>query len=622
MKKILISVFAAAALLLIPACSDILEEQPRAVLTPDFFTTEEGIEFGLTSVYSQTRWMYGPIGMMYLTTAGTDEATYGDNKDGAGLQLDTYDVTASNGHLGTIWNSAFPAINTCNGIIEKGSEAGVDVALIAEAKFFRGFNYFLLASTYGGVPLDLGSGELKFNTTPSRFSSRNTLEEVYTKAILPDLIAASAELPVTPRVITATNQIAAKHFLAKAYLTYAWWLERNGKTDPDGKTPAQYYQLAYDVSLDVINNPGDFKLQSTFKDVNLASNDYNKEILLCSDHTASDYKYDESTSNSWGANASSNLKSNRSSFAMASDFELSVNGNKFIYRQAVQELGRPWRMLTPTHEVFTKTYPVADRVIDSRFDGTFVTVFRANYQGRAAYNGTVLKGMNGIDIVNNDTVMYFPATDNLLSSLQYPAPPENDLEKKPFGYLSNKAYAIWTPSMVSRHNYPSVWKFGPSRDDQTPDGSLKNDASTRPFPIAKLSETYLIAAEAAVKGATPQANFAARDLVNIIRKRAAMPGRSADMEAATPAVIDVDYILMERSRELYAENHRWYDLTRTGKLEQYAKSYSICETNRVVPKIVSRTIEAKHYLRPIPSGQFDNMDNTEAEKAEYQNEGY
>jgi len=552
---------------------------------------------------------------MYLAVGGTDEATYGDNKDGYGLDLDAYNIKASNGGLTTIWNNTFPAINTCSGIIEKGTEAGAEVSLIAEAKFFRAFNYFLLVTTFGDVPLDLGSGELKFNTTPSRYSTRDKVEDVYTKAILPDLKAAVEELPATPRVTSATNKIAAQHFLAKAYLTYGWWLERNSKTDPDGKTPAQYYQLAYDVALSAIQNPAPFTLQSTFKAVNLAANDYNSEILLCADHTASSYIYDESTSNSWGSNASNNLKSNRSSFAMAMDFELAVNGNKFIYRQAVQELGRPWRLLTPTHEVFTKTFPIADRAIDSRFEGTFVTVFRANYQGRTAYNGTVLKGMNNINIVNGDTVFYFPPTDADKTILSQESTGK-------YGYYTNKAYGVWTPSMITRHNFPSVWKFGPNRDDKTPDGSLKNDASTRPFPIAKLSETYLIAAEAAVKGATTRAGYTAKDLVNVIRKRAGMPNNGDAMIAATPSTITIDFILMERSRELYAENLRWYDLTRTGKLLEYAGSYTMCENKSFTAAKTTRPIESKHYLRPIPSSQFDNMDNTAEEKAAYQNPGY
>ena len=161
-----------------------------------------------------------------------------------------------------------------------------------------------------------------------------------------------------------------------------------------------------------------------------------------------------------------------------------------------------------------------------------------------------------------------------------------------------------------------------------------NDASTRPFPIAKLSETYLIAAEAAVKGASTEASYTARDLVNVLRARAGKwkwsnsgniaktDDYSADMVNATPDPITIDYILKERSRELYAENLRWYDLTRTGKLKEYAEKYTICEANTSEGKEYTRPIEDKHYLRPVPASQFDNMDNTDEEKKAYQNPGY
>ena len=54
---------------------------------------------------------------------------------------------------------------------------------------------------------------------------------------------------------------------------------------------------------------------------------------------------------------------------------------------------------------------------------------------------------------------------------------------------------------------------------------LSNDGNIMllAFGGASLSETYLIAAEAAVKGASTQAGYSARQLVNIIRARAGMP---------------------------------------------------------------------------------------------------
>ena len=52
MNKNILSIFV-IAVMLFSACSDTLEEQPRSELTPEFFSTVEGVESGLTSVYSQ-----------------------------------------------------------------------------------------------------------------------------------------------------------------------------------------------------------------------------------------------------------------------------------------------------------------------------------------------------------------------------------------------------------------------------------------------------------------------------------------------------------------------------------------------------------------------------------------
>lgn len=82
-----------------------------------------------------------------------------------------------------MWGNAFIYINTASGVIENGEKGNISEALLSEARFFRAFDYFRLVQTFGGVPLDLGAGEMKFNTSPTRVSVRNTVPEVYTKAI-------------------------------------------------------------------------------------------------------------------------------------------------------------------------------------------------------------------------------------------------------------------------------------------------------------------------------------------------------------------------------------------------------------------------------------------------------
>lgn len=204
------------------------------------------------------------------------------------------------------------------------------------------------------------------------------------------------------------------------------------------------------------------------------------------------------------------------------------------------------------------------------------------------------------------------------------------------GELPGRADFVISPRGISRVVYPGFWKLGPYRTDGGTGLGHPNAGSTRPYPVAKFSELYLVAAEAAVKGATTQAGKAAVDLINVIRARAGkwrwdnngnvakVADNSAAMVAATPATITVDYILAERSRELFGEGYRWFDLVRTQKWATVAASYEICGTDYGdhTPVTVTRTIPPYLYLRPIPSGQLDGMEMTAGEKAAYQNPGY
>ena len=168
---------------IITSCSDILDEQPRSQFDTTFFTTKTGIEGGLTSLYAHLRWFYGDGYYLNSCETGTDEYTYAES--GSGQNFTSLDETGQGAitsevcDAGRLWGTAFANINTASGIIENGASAGISDALLAEAYFFRAFDYFLLVQTYGGVPLDLGAGELKFNSSTVRTSVRNTVPEVY-----------------------------------------------------------------------------------------------------------------------------------------------------------------------------------------------------------------------------------------------------------------------------------------------------------------------------------------------------------------------------------------------------------------------------------------------------------
>jgi len=658
MKHILIKsvIVSALFILLLPGCTKILEEQPRSTYTPEFFKTEKGVLGGITSQYAHLRFIYGQPYYYNALETGTDEYTYGQSGDGNHKDMDLSGVgtlTGASSRSDVLWGVAFSNINTASGIIENAAAVGISAALIAEARFFRAFDYFMLVQTFGGVPLDMGAGELKFNTTPSRKSVRNTVPQVYTKAIFPDLLQAINDLPATGRVTGGATKTLARLYLAKAYLTYAWWLQNpnniptypaSPRTDPDNHDAAYYFQQAYNVATQAIDNPGPFGLENTFYDIHVGGNDRNKEMLLYADHTEQSEFYNGSPIQGFQGEIGNDGRNtavwfvtwNYTNIRSAPNPDGTGAGVSSVQREAAQSLGRPYIRMAPPIGVFTNTF--SEKTLDSRYDGTFSTVYRANWPKGGTTNAT-LYNANDMAVTPGQAILSFLEYQADAVGLVYPTGgsfPGKTSNGVGAGQMPGRADFVVAPNGISRLMFPGLWKMGTYRTDNAGGLGQPNAPLTRPFKIAKFSELYLIAAEAAVKGATTVAGKTARDLVNVIRARAGkwkfsnknnaafVADNSAAVTAATPATIDINYILAERSREYFGEGHRWFDLVRTQKWNELAGTYQIGGPNAGdhTPVTVTRTIQPFHYIRPIPQGQLDGMEATPDEKAAYQNPNY
>ncbi|TCK85408.1 RagB/SusD family nutrient uptake outer membrane protein [Albibacterium bauzanense] len=648
MKYINIKTLIAVAVIcmLSPSCKKILEEQPRSIYEPGFFKTEKGIRGGITSMYAHLRYIYGQAYYYNATLTGTDEVTYAQSADANFKDMDLSGIgqlTPSSSRADVLWGAALSNINTASGIIENASEVGVSDALVAEARFFRAFDYFQLVQTFGGVPLDLGSGELMPNDKPARTSVRNTVPEVYTKGVFPDLIKAVDDLPMVGRVTGGATKTLARLYLAKAYLTYAWWLENPNniptypqadRTDPDGHNAQWYFQQAYDIAAEAIDNPGPFGLQATYYDVNVGTNDRNNEILLYADHTETSEFYNASSLTYSNGGAPENFAGWMMTWNYT-DIRSGANADgsgatSSVQREADQHLGRPWTRMAPTIGAIVNTF--ADKTLDSRYDGTFVSVYRGNWP-KGGVSNTVLYNANNLPVSPGDAILTF-LNEEPITPIVYPS--NEGTSNIGAGTLPGRSDYVVGPQGISRIVYPGLWKLGPYRTDNGDGLGQPNAASTRPFNIAKFSELYFVAAEAAVKGANVKSGKSARELINVIRARAGkwswdnngnvakVEDNSAAMTALTPANITIDYILAERSREYYGEGYRWYDLVRTQKWNDLASSYKIAGTAKGdhTAVTVTRTIEPYHYLRPIPQGQIESMLMTPDEKEKYQNPGY
>jgi hypothetical protein len=171
--------------------------------------------------------------------------------------------------------------------------------------------------------------------------------------------------------------------------------------------------------------------------------------------------------------------------------------------------------------------------------------------------------------------------------------------------VASKNYRVINPSEVAnpanQRYFPSLSKFLDPRRI-----SIQDERGSRDYMVARLAETYLILAEASLKlGDLTEAVSA----INVVRRRAAFPGKEAAMEI-TADQLNMDFILDERARELLGEKHRWFDLKRTGTLIERVKKHN---------PDAAPNIQPFHVLRPIPADQLDRVTNKDEFK---QNDGY
>jgi len=640
--------------LLINSCSGILDEEPRSSITSALFETEQGIELTLYGIYSKMRDYYASIGYYAHEIFGTDEVVIANG--GQFFNLDEANYSPSNSGDGqtNLWwaGDAFSTINACNGIIEKGSEFGIDARKLAEARTIRALLYFNLVQHGGGAPLDLGSGELAFNIKPNRKSVRNSVPECYA-AMIADLKQAITDMAGTNRddrfrgVITKTF---AQFLLSKVQLTYGWWIEYNSSQAPSGVTAAALYQEAYNTAMDAINDSSSgFGLIEDYGQVHLGANDRNKEILFYADRDYNvPYGPQNGSPSAPGGFAGSGSPENAAFLCTRMNFDraILVGGFVPIPRGNTQETGRPWYRAAPSHEALINIFNNKEH--DSRYFGTFQVAW--TYYGFPTPPG-LETGLNGEKLVVGDTVWYIPAMTEAellakhptaVKRLGYTGADKNGEPVMPCFYIPGKPYLILPLDYTNRLIYPSLWKLGPYNPTLGNPLLENNNSSVRPYNIAKFSELYLIAAEAHVKGAT--GSMTATQLLNILRSRAAYRSTksSAELTASvafltseTPASPDIDFILDERMRELYGEGLRWTDLVRTKKLSRAVRGTTrefVAGTAtgadfaplsvRERPNLSNIPDNSRLYVRPIPLSFINTLDMSETEKQAYQNPGY
>ena len=573
-------------------CKKLLEETPRTSFTPEYFKTTEGLKGAVNGLYSSLRRHWGTQIFLQLQSAGTDEALQGAAADVR--EWFTYNNPVIKSNLNIMegfWASMFQDINTANGILEYIGSAEVSAAdktqIIATTKFFRGFCYYYLVTSFGAVPL-----HTTFQTSASTADAPAPLADVYAQ-IIKDLNEASADLPnsVPTSLGKPVTKPVALYLLAKTYL-WKGWSSIGTVTD---------FQQAYTIAKGVIDNKATYNLDLLpyFPDVFREGQEYSKEILMVIDHTR-DQKFGENNAPGTGAGGPG---ANHSNFMWRPNYP-TVNANYPASGGAsvtVRDIrnGRPFQRIRPnTRYIIDRAF--ANRATDSRYEGTFQTVWLSNSTQMAAAGTTGATTPRGTLINAVDTAIWM--RDRVVT------PGERAAFK---GIMFEPEHLAGATVKYTSSYFPSVRKF----DDST--RVDLNDYSDRPYILFRFAELYLIAAEAAIKGGATAADAAT--MINVLRTRAARKLNQTPAEYAaavvaqqvTAAQMDIDFLLDERSRELFAEDCRWWDLSRTKKLVERVNLYN--------NEQVSPGVQPYNMLRPIPQSQIDRV--TEGPKYP-QNPGY
>ena len=416
----------------------------------------------------------------------------------------SYNIPTASGAHSRLTRWHYGNIRSCNEIIEILNNATFDAATvkiqIAEAKFLRAWMYLDMAKRYGGMPLELTA---KSVDAPAEelMIPRNTLKETYDQ-IISDLDAAIADLPGVV-IYGKASKWAAFALKSRAAL-YAARIAKyhpqssNGLTSIPAGDAGAYYAKALQAAKAVIDG-GKHPLYKG--GANMV--DRFGEIFYKDQNSeiifAEQYNLSLGKTHTW------------SGYAMPDGFKAGWGSNMHMYLASDARFehvdGSPG---DKHHAKFNnKVWFDIEEVIYTKDPRYLATVFTPEevFQGREVWfhntsvgSGT-LKGRAGNVVPNR-------------------APPRN----------RNRGGRLVQKRIDPQYEFPV---FG---TDETP------------YIILRTGEMYLNGAEAAFESGNAAQ---AKAMINNLRARVGMPAKNT---------ITLDLIKNERFVELYAENHRYWDL--------------------------------------------------------------
>lgn len=611
-KNIYISVIAALfAGFTLTACSDFLEAENKTAggqTADDFFGKDASAL--LTAAYSSLK-NYAFSTDLY--SRGTD--LYIHTRGKSVSDFDTYTFNTENGTISSLYSNVYRTINLSNGVI---SYAGADSQLGQEARFLRNYGYYILTQHFGGVPYIteyINSAEKNFPRTP--------LNEVYS-AMIEDLtnLYNSSSLDAQSHTGKASKQAVAA-LLAKVYLAAGWDLDTSLGDALQGSynvSGTSNFSQAASWAEKAING---VSLTMSFEDKWSPFNEGNAEEIFSVQYDRASYPGDIISGGHsmhgafggyYGAYDASGIK------GVSSD-DCQSQKSMYLFEKGDERYAATYMMVMYNatkdasnkpawgNEGYYAYYNCSDAELEKM---AICKVYFPYYYTEAEVQAWIDAHESQL-IADKDK---YANADVRVSLLTLP-------QVTNWVYVQDdKGEAKWTKTKVAIADYNAqtsngacVKKFDDAAADFT-----NQDNDYRDIVLFHVSDMYLVAAEAyLMAGQSAQA----LEKINAVRGRAGLPAL-ASFNAYQPTYAttgnftlkEIDLILDERARELYAEGHRWMDLRRTKQLVRYNVQFSEYISGEAAMKGADGNIR---WYRPIPANEISANTGISIED---QNPGY
>ena len=473
----------------------------------------------------------------------------------------------------SLWEPAYRIIFDANVIINRASSEENKLtqqeatAYEAEARFFRGYMYKLLANIYGGVPIILEEV-----TEPRRDFVRASRQETYQQAAN-DLSFAAENLDgIEEMPDERINNLAAYHVLSEVYISLEQWSD------------------AINAASQVIGDPNTALMTERF-------GNRKSDRALIPQHETNVF---------WDLfrQGNQNRSSGNTEAIWVLQYEWQTpggnNGGPLLERIFSP---RSWQAKVENNDGSTSPLVPGPNAFTAGRSSGFIAPtpwFRKTlWRNSDNWDGGNWSERDDIRNSMSNIVRDFMVRN-----------PDSDHNGK-FIYKDDVPVRMASLNDTTRNLFPSVfWVMKTSTPGQQPaaaflenpvvEGGLSfGHRAYRDVYAIRLAETYLLRAEAYLGDGN--ASAAASD-INVVRSRAQAPPVSA-------SDIDIDYILNERARELHLEENRLATLMR---LEKYV------ERVREHNEALRNTIEDHNDLWPIPRGEIEKNLGADLE----QNPGY